>query len=58
MRCDGAFRPPWSRTFAGPLEDAMGRPVVAFMSQVSLEPDISVEIFFLLPRGDGDVPAV
>ncbi len=35
------------------VEEALLRPVVAFMSQVHLDPDISVEIFFLGPSPDG-----
>jgi uncharacterized protein YbcI len=41
------------------VEQALLRPVVAFMSQVHLEPDISVEIFFLGPAwGEGDLGAL
>lgn len=33
------------------VEEALRRPVVAFLSQVSLDPDIATEIFFLGPSG-------
>jgi uncharacterized protein YbcI len=35
--------------FSQAIEEIMGRPVVAFMSQVHFDPDMSVEIFVLEP---------
>ena len=42
------------------VERLTGRRVTAFMSQVSLQPDISIEVFFLAPAEspDGRVAAV
>lgn len=40
------------------IEDALGRRVIAFMSQVSLEPDLACEIFFLGPPLDGAPPQI
>jgi uncharacterized protein YbcI len=33
------------------VEDAMGRKVIAFMSQNHIDPDLAVEIFILQPDG-------
>jgi uncharacterized protein YbcI len=41
------------------VERALGRPVTAFMSQVTLDPDIAAELFFLeplTPDGSGSAP--
>jgi uncharacterized protein YbcI len=43
--------------FSAAIEEIMGRPVIAFMSQVHFDPDMSVEIFVLEPNDaerDGD----
>jgi uncharacterized protein YbcI len=43
--------------FGAAIEEIMERPVVAFMSQVHFDPDMSVEIFVLEPSDaerDGD----
>jgi len=37
--------------FVQAVEEATGRRVVAFMSQVHFEPDLACEIFVLEPRG-------
>ena len=42
-----AFQRAMKGRFVAVVEDATGRTVRAFMSEVSLEPDISVEIFVL-----------
>jgi uncharacterized protein YbcI len=34
-------------TFVAAIEDVMGRKVRSFLSQVTFDPDISVEIFIL-----------
>src|SRR5918992_1695579 len=51
----------WMRPrFTEIVEDATGRKVAAFFSQVSHDPDIAVELFFLHPTdpgSDGAAPA-
>jgi uncharacterized protein YbcI len=42
-----AFQRAMKERFIAVVEDATGRTVRAFMSEVSLEPDISAEIFIL-----------
>ena len=44
--------------FTAAVEEAMGRKVIAFMSQVHFDPDMAAEIFVLEPEGnDLDGPA-
>src|ERR1041384_4704288 len=38
------------------VESALGRKVLAFMSQVCFNPDMSAEIFILEPEGDDRAP--
>jgi uncharacterized protein YbcI len=38
------------------VENALGRKVLAFMSQVCFDPDMSAEIFVLEPEGDDTAP--
>ena len=38
--------------FRDAVEDAMGRPVVAFMSQVCFDPDMAAEVFVLESRDE------
>jgi hypothetical protein len=42
--------------FAKVVEEATGRKVVAFVSEVHVDPDISLEAFVLEPQ-DGQTPA-
>jgi uncharacterized protein YbcI len=42
--------------FVEVVENALGRKVLAFMSQVHLDPDMSAEIFVLEPEGDDRAP--
>jgi uncharacterized protein YbcI len=49
-----AFQRAMEKRFTGIVEELTGRRVRAFLSQVSLEPDISVEVF-VLERGSTDV---
>lgn len=42
-----SFQDAMAPEFRGVVAEAMGREVVAFMSQVHLVPDIATEIFFL-----------
>ncbi|HZR94223.1 MAG TPA: DUF2294 domain-containing protein [Gaiellaceae bacterium] len=48
-----AFQRAMETRFVSTVEEISGRSVRAFLSQVSLEPDISVEVFVLEP-GDAD----
>jgi uncharacterized protein YbcI len=53
-----SFQDAMAPEFRGVVEEAVGRPVVAFMSQVNIDPDLSTEIFFLdQPGGRGEVTA-
>jgi uncharacterized protein YbcI len=47
-----AFQRAMKERFVGVVEEISGRKVRAFLSQVSLQPDISVEVF-VLERGGG-----
>src|SRR5437764_10188468 len=38
------------------VEEALDRRVIAFMSQVCFDPDMSAEIFILEPQGDDKAP--
>jgi uncharacterized protein YbcI len=42
-----AFQRAMETTFVAAIEDVMGRKVRSFLSQVTFDPDISVEIFIL-----------
>jgi uncharacterized protein YbcI len=42
--------------FVAVVEEALGRKVIAFMSQVHFDPDLSAEIFVLEPQGDDRAP--
>jgi uncharacterized protein YbcI len=39
--------------FSKAVEEITGRTVIAFMSQVHLDPDLAAEIFVLTPEADG-----
>jgi uncharacterized protein YbcI len=48
------FQDAMGPSFREAVEAAMGRKVVAFMSQVCFDPDMAAEVFVLEPeRGDG-----
>ena len=42
--------------FRDAVEEAMGRPVIAFMSQVHFDPDMAAEVFVLEPEGEDGAP--
>jgi uncharacterized protein YbcI len=44
-------------SFTEAVEEITGRKVIAFMSQVHLDPDMAAEIFVLSPNGE-ETPAV
>ena len=50
-----SFQDVMEQEFRDVVERSLDRKVVAFMSQVSLDPDIAAELFFLAP--DGPVPS-
>ena len=49
------FREAMEEQFTHVVEEAMGRTVTAYLSQVHVDPDLAVELFVLAPVGD---PAV
>jgi uncharacterized protein YbcI len=50
------FQSAMQTQFTSVVEDALGRQIRAYMSQVHTDPDISVELFMLEPTGDRTVP--
>lgn len=50
-----AFQRAMAGRFSVTIEEITGRKVRAFLSQVSLDPDISVEVF-VLERGEASAP--
>jgi len=49
-----AFQDTMREKFSDAVEELTGRNVVGFLSQVHVDPDLSVETFILQPIGDGD----
>jgi uncharacterized protein YbcI len=52
-----AFQDTMREKFSEAVEELVGRKVVGFLSQVHVDPDLSVETFILEPDGDGDEAA-
>ena len=52
-----AFQDTMREKFSDAVEELTGRNVVGFLSQVHVDPDLSVETFILQPIGDGDGPS-
>ena len=50
------FQDTMKTQFIEVVESALGRKVLAFMSQVCFDPDMSAEIFILEPEGDDRAP--
>jgi uncharacterized protein YbcI len=50
------FQDAMSTNFRAAVEDATGRRVIAFMSQVCFEPDMAAEVFVLEPQGEDRAP--
>jgi uncharacterized protein YbcI len=48
-----AFQETMREKFIAAVEELTGRKVAAFMSQVHVDPDLSVETFVLEPQADG-----
>jgi uncharacterized protein YbcI len=51
-----AFQRAMETRFVDTVEEITGRRVRAFLSQVSLDPDIAVEVFVLEPAADQQAP--
>ena len=50
-----SFQQAMEEQFTAVVEDATGRKVIAYMSQIHEGPDLAVEIFVLEPSGASDV---
>jgi len=50
------FQDAMAPKFIEAVEAAMGRKVIAFMSQVCFAPDMAAEVFVLEPRGEDGEP--
>ena len=46
------FQDAMSQEFRDAVEEATGRKVIGFMSQVTFEPDVAAEVFVLEPQGE------
>jgi uncharacterized protein YbcI len=46
------FQQTMREKFSDAVEEAMGRKVIAFMSQVHFDPDMAAEVFVLEPRDE------
>jgi uncharacterized protein YbcI len=49
-----AFQDTMREAFSAAVEQAVGRKVIGFLSQVHINPDLSIETFILEPDGTGD----
>ena len=52
-----SFQLAMEEQFTNVVQDALGRKVIAYMSQVHNDPDISAELFVLEPNGEDPVLA-
>ena len=52
-----AFQDTMREAFSDAVEEALGRKVIGFLSQVHVDPDLSIETFILEPDGTGEPPA-
>jgi uncharacterized protein YbcI len=50
------FQDAMSSKFKTAVEEATGRKVIAFMSQVCFDPDMAAEVFVLEPQNDDRAP--
>jgi uncharacterized protein YbcI len=48
-----AFQHEMRDQFTGSVERALGRRVIGFISEIHVDPDMAIELFFLAPDGDG-----
>jgi uncharacterized protein YbcI len=51
-----AFQETMADRFSRAVEEIVGRKVIGFLSQVHVDPDLSVETFILEPSHDGATP--
>jgi uncharacterized protein YbcI len=51
-----AFQDTMREKFSAAVEELVGRRVIGFLSQVHVDPDLSVETFVLEPHHDGGEP--
>jgi uncharacterized protein YbcI len=49
-----AFQQAMSTRFKSVIESTLDRKVIAYLSQVNMEPEVSVEIFILEPGDEGE----
>ena len=49
-----SFQRAMETMFTEVVEKALGRKVIAYMSQIHADPDLAVELFVLEPSGDGE----
>jgi uncharacterized protein YbcI len=49
-----AFQDTMREAFSAAVEQAVGRKVIGFLSQVHINPDLSIDTFILEPDGTGD----
>ncbi len=49
-----SFQRAMEHQFTGVVEQALGRKVIAYMSQIHADPDLAVELFVLEPKHEGD----
>ncbi|MFL5907345.1 MAG: Na-translocating system protein MpsC family protein [Solirubrobacterales bacterium] len=54
LRVRRSFQTAMERHFTEVIEGAMGRKVVAYISQIHADPDLAVELFVLEPLADGE----
>ena len=54
IQARNAFQDAMEPSFRQAVEELTGRRVVAFLSQVGIDPDIGVEAFWLAPDGELD----
>jgi uncharacterized protein YbcI len=52
------FQTAMKTRFTGVVEESLGREIRAYMSQVHVDPDISVELFMLEPTADRTEPEI
>ena len=52
-----AFQDSMREKFSEAVEQLVGRKVIGFLSQVHVDPDLSVETFILEPGNNGEPPA-
>jgi uncharacterized protein YbcI len=48
-----AFQQEMREPFTEVVQRALGRQVIGFISEIHVDPDMAIELFFLAPNGDG-----